>query len=276
MHTPWPRYRRAILPPARDAQTMLVEFLRHGRGTTGEPFRVGATGIVGVTNLFVGLYAARAGDQVILFDTGLDPRGRPVDRLLRALDAVRDDVRHVFLTHCHPDHVAAAPLLGNARIHAGAADAARMAGEAPPCRAAERWFRRLFSTPPVRPTDLHVDKGEVALVPGDERVLVVPLPGDTPGACAFLFRNALFVGDSLDLRGDRLRPAWGFATDDAEANLRSIASLPDRLADRDFEYVCTAHGGPTKYGEGRSMLTQAAELARNELLALEAVATRTR
>ncbi len=239
---------------------MLFEILRRGRGARSEPFEIGGTGVFGLTNLFVELYAAKVGKAVVLFDTGMDPRGRPVDRLLEALGAERGDVTDVFLTHCHPDHVAGAPLFPAARVHAGARDGPRLTGEAPPRRAAERWFRRLLPTPAVHATDLHAGTASVRV--GGESIRVLPLPGDTPGACAFLFRGILFVGDALDLRGGRLRPAWGYATDDAAENLRSIASLPDRLAELPLDFVCTAHGGPTPQGQARALLAQAADLAR--------------
>lgn len=244
---------------------MLLRILKNGRGATGEPFEIGATGVMGVTNVFVDLYAARVASGVVLFDTGMDPRGRPIDRLLEALGAKRADVTDIFLTHCHPDHVAGASLFHSARIHAGAADLPRLNGVAPPVRAAERWFRRLLPTPNVSANQLYEETTEVPV--GDASVLVLPLPGDTPGACAFLFGTALFVGDAVDLRGGELRPAFSYATDDATQNLRSIAALPGRLREQRYEFVCTAHGGPTPPGQGRGLLARVAELARATLAA---------
>src|SRR5579872_1372136 len=57
---------------------------------------------------FIGLFAARTapGAHVVIFDTGIDPQGRPIDAVLSALGATRDDVTDVFLTHGHIDHVA--------------------------------------------------------------------------------------------------------------------------------------------------------------------------
>lgn len=42
----------------------------------------GTRGVVEVRNLSVSLHARRSARGVVLFDTGLDPRGRPVDRRL--------------------------------------------------------------------------------------------------------------------------------------------------------------------------------------------------
>ena len=60
--------------------------------------------------------------RIILFDAGVDRAGAALDRLLGALDADRDDVREVFLTHGHFDHVAASPLCAQAKIRVGAPD----------------------------------------------------------------------------------------------------------------------------------------------------------
>ena len=59
---------------------------------------------------------------MILFDTGADPAGSPVDAALGALHAGRGDVTDVFLTHGHGDHTAGASGLGSAQVHLGAGD----------------------------------------------------------------------------------------------------------------------------------------------------------
>ena len=79
-------------------------------------------------------YAVRVGSKVMLFDTGADPGGHPVDAALAALGAGRNDVSDVFLTHGHGDHTAGAAGLGSAKI---ASD-----------RGTSRWRRgRRFPTP---------------------------------------------------------------------------------------------------------------------------------
>ena len=61
-------------------------------------------------NFFTEIYGVRVGDKVILFDAGVGTEGRALDALLGALNARRDDVSQVFLTHGHFDHVAASPV----------------------------------------------------------------------------------------------------------------------------------------------------------------------
>src|SRR5687767_9731120 len=72
--------------------------------------------------------AARVGTKVVLFDAGMDEQGRAVDALLKFLEASRGDVSDIFLTHGHPDHIAAVNLFPAARVHAGAAEAGWLAG----------------------------------------------------------------------------------------------------------------------------------------------------
>ena len=64
--------------------------------------------LVAVSSAGTYLYAARVGTHVVLFDTGADPAGNPVDMALAGLHAGRGDVSEVFLTHAHGDHTAAA------------------------------------------------------------------------------------------------------------------------------------------------------------------------
>src|SRR6185312_17127829 len=132
-------------------------------------------------NLFTDIYGARAGGGVILFDAGVDPAGGALDRLLAALGASRDDVREVFLTHGHFDHVAASPLCTHAKIRVGAPDVEFLAQRAPMLApAAGKLLHALFPVPPVYATDPLVGRVDVALG-GNDKVVALPTPGHTPG-----------------------------------------------------------------------------------------------
>src|ERR1041385_6996985 len=102
--------------------------------------------VVRVHTRLVDLYGARAGDRILLFDTGGDPQGRGVDALLEHMGAKRADVSHVFITHSHLDHYAAATLLRNAVVHVGAGDRPIVAHERP----TQPWLSRtLLRSKPV-------------------------------------------------------------------------------------------------------------------------------
>ena len=213
-------------------------------------------------NLFTDIYGARAGGGVILFDAGVDPAGGALDRLLGALGAGRDDVREVFLTHGHFDHVAASPLCTHAKIRVGAPDVEFLAQRTPMLApAAGKLLRALFPVPPVYATDALTGRVDVALG-GNDKVVALPTPGHTPGSYVFIFDKVLFAGDSMIIDGDRLGFAMpAFSVDPAE-NRRSLAALADALAGLDVQTVCTGHMGCTPPGRGAAMLAQLIEKAR--------------
>jgi hydroxyacylglutathione hydrolase len=229
--------------------------VRQGRSSFAAPVAV-APGILSTRSAGrIWLFAAPVGSQVLLFDTGSDPAGRPVDGLLAALGAPRAAVTHVFLTHGHPDHAGAASLFPAARLHAGAGDADLVAGRARPRKALGRIFSMVMPVPPARVSDLLA--GEVEIAVGEGRsVRALPLPGHTPGSYAFLFGGVLFVGDALNYDAGRLEPGPGIFDADPEQSHASVRALARRLADVPFEVVCTAHGGCTPPGRGRPLLAQ--------------------
>ena len=213
-------------------------------------------------NLFTDLYGARAGGGVILFDAGVDPAGGALDRLLASLGAGRGDVRDVFLTHGHFDHVAASPLCAQARIRVGAPDVAFLAQRAPTVGTfAVKSLRALFPPPPVFATDPLVGRVEVPLGGGD-KVLAIPTPGHTPGSYVFVFDKTLFAGDTLVIDGDKLGFAMAAFSIDPDANRRSVAALGEALAGLDVQTVCTGHMGCTPPGRGATMLAELVAKAR--------------
>ncbi|MBL8609627.1 MAG: MBL fold metallo-hydrolase [Myxococcales bacterium] len=236
--------------------------VRLRRGAASRPRAVGGSGVWVISNAIVDMYAVRVSGGVVLFDTGLDPRGRAVDRLLAALDATRDDVTDVFLTHAHPDHVGGAALLPRARVHAGAADAAFFERRAGFRHGAVRLFGRLVPAPPVRVDDRVDAEREIPVGDGTERVRAIPMPGDTPGALAFLVRRVLVVGDGFVRRGDSftLSPSW--TLEDPEANARSVVRLLGRARELAVTHVCTSHGGVGEGGLGGSAFEGLAREAR--------------
>ena len=201
----------------------------------------GVTGIFRVHNMLVDQYAARSGDGVVLFDAGIDARGRPLDALLGALGATRKDVRAVFLSHGHPDHFAAASRLPGVTVYVGAADVALMKGQGPGGGGVRLW-KWAFGIPDVTASELVSARHEITL-PGGERVVIIPCPGHTAGSTLQLFHGVLFVGDAFVFQHGRFESSpEHLAADPAQAR-RSIAALPGLLAGLTVTTVCTGHGG---------------------------------
>jgi hydroxyacylglutathione hydrolase len=212
-------------------------------------------------NLFTELYGARAGDGVILFDAGVDPAGGALDRLLGSLLATRSDVREVFLTHGHFDHVAATPLCVHAKVRVGAEDVEFMAKRAPAfATPMVKFLMLLYPVPPVYAT--HPLHGREEIAVGDDKVLAIPTPGHTPGSYVFVFAGVLLAGDSMIIDGDRLDFAAPIYTVDPATNRRALAALGEALDGVAVHTVCTGHQGCTPPGRGQAMLAALIERAK--------------
>lgn len=221
-------------------------------------------GLVGVTNAFgISLFAARAeaGPHVIVFDTGLDPEGRPVDALLSALKAGRDDVTDVFLTHAHADHTAGAPLLTKARVHLGAADVSLATGKQQPDALLPMLMGKALQTAPIAVNAPITGAQSFPAGAPDaagvaKTVKAFPVPGHTPGSYVFLYDGVLIAGDIMVFKQGRLEPPPRVFDPHPEENKAAIRSLKTQLENETVDVVCTAHGGCTPRGLGRNLLDE--------------------
>jgi glyoxylase-like metal-dependent hydrolase (beta-lactamase superfamily II) len=219
--------------------------------------RVAGGEVMHARAFFSDLYGVHAGGKVLLFDAGVDDEGGALDQLLLALEAKREDVSDVYLTHGHFDHVAAAPLCTQARIHVGAPDAA-MAEQKVPMLAPwpGKLLNALMPIGPVVPSD-RMPAAQARFTHGADQVIALPTPGHTPGSFVYLFRDVLFSGDSILIDGAELAFAMPAFSLDPAANRRSIAALgvalKELLGGRPLKAVCTGHMGCTPPGEAQRM-----------------------
>lgn len=229
--------------------------VRFGRTTVSAAAGVKPS-VVSVENaggIFV--FAARVGRRVLLFDTGADPNGRPIDVALGALGAGRGQVSDVFLTHGHMDHTAGVAQLPRARVHLGAGDMDLAAGRSSP-EAMMVWLLSLvMPAPPATVTDPLAGPASIDVGAG-KTVKALPVPGHTPGSYAFLHDGVLFVGDIMIYRQGRLEPTPSLFDAHPADNRAAIRSLSRQLAGETVDVVCTAHGGCTPKGLGRILLDE--------------------
>ncbi len=201
-------------------------------------------------NGFVDFYGAKNGARVLLFDSGTDPIGRGLDALLGSLSASRDEVKDVFLTHGHGDHLGGASLLRGASVHVGAKDAGLVDGSDLPLK--NRVFNLLqpwggFKVQPIEGTvDVPVGEGKT--------VKAIPVPGHTPGSYFYLWEKVLFVGDTLAYEKGVLTTAPEFFNVDPAQLKQSIADLGKTLRGVQFDRICTGHGGCTPPAETKKLL----------------------
>jgi len=209
--------------------------------------------VVHVRNGFVDFYAAKNGARVLLFDAGTDPLGRALDALLLQDSARRDDVTDLFLTHGHGDHLGAAALLLNAKVHAGAKDAGLVDGSDLPLKMRVMgWLQPSGKVHVSDPLDGVADVN----VGAGQTVKAIPIPGHTPGSYFYLWEKVLFTGDSINYDGKtgQLVPAPDLFNSDTAELRRSLAALATTLKNVKFERLCTGHGGCTNPANTRQLL----------------------
>lgn len=200
-------------------------------------------------------------DGLRLVDTGI---GLAANRILDQLTASGrrpTDVREIWLTHAHPDHVGSLGKLKavtGAQIVASAVEKPIVEGVVPvprPDPASLPLPARLIPSSETRYKGLSVDRtvedGEV-LAGGWS---VVATPGHAPGHISFWHaqKRALILGDVL-MNVAGLHFPLASATVDMEQNARSLR----RLLDLDAQVVCFGHGQPILQGGGEALRSFAA------------------
>ena len=161
-----------------------------------------------------------------LVDSGMDAEARAIRSALRERGAEAREVRFIFITHAHGDHIGGIPSFPDAVVYAMGADAGAIR------RAHSRDVRVLAD-------------GDVVKAAGTE-VEVFALPGHTQGSAAYLACDVLFLGDSAAAAYDGSVSANRLFSWEPEANEESLAALVRRLRGRanDVRQIAFGHQGP--------------------------------
>ena len=198
--------------------------------------------------------ASLRGVDVVLIDTGIDSEGALLHASLDGAHVVQ-----VWVTHGHIDHWAAAHTFV---LEDGRPTPVFVHRDDIPFMDLRRQHRsvmatlgqRLLPLPPL-PQDLRPftggDRLHARTAQGAVEAAAIHLPGHTPGASAFHFKNVLFSGDTL------VAPQFGgvcavqgfLVTDDETTAWRSLRTLRDV----DFEILLDGNYGRT---DGAASLVQ--------------------
>ena len=204
----------------------------------------------------VNVYVFQTVDGVAVLDTGFPGS---VPKILQALGAIGKspaELKHILLTHCHPDHIGSAAALKRvtgASVLAHPLDKPKMeAGTTmrEPMCASPGWRNRLLArmlsgrvatVEQVTVDHLLEDGDSPSFLPD---LTAIHIPGHCHGQLAFLWHRhggVLFPADACVNRRGLTLPV---ATEDPQLALASLA----RLATFDFDKICVMHGKPIMQG----------------------------
>lgn len=190
------------------------------------------------------VYLARTSDGIVAIDLGWWGSTREISRRLRELGTSPKEVRHVFLTHSHRDHIGAWRLVRGSQFYLSQAELPRLIGG----QTHEAWIPRLAEQ--LKPSELPHDgdlrvltfSRDTVFVLGRDTLFAFVVPGHTAGSAAYLFRGVLFLGDAATFSR-----FWGFGparrgyTDNRALAVESLRRLWSRLPSGSVHHVCTAH-----------------------------------
>lgn len=185
-------------------------------------------------------------DGLTLVDTGTT---KGVDALLRAItDMGRalSDIKRIVLTHAHPDHVQAAPILREqtgARVLIHHADAAWLSLGRVPAEGRSGTGARNYDRLPVAhwtPFDADETVDDADVIDGSGGLRVIHTPGHSPGHIALLHEptRALLTGDAV-FHNKRLGLGPSTFAADPTAQAASLTRIP-----ADVTAVGFGHGDP--------------------------------
>ena len=189
----------------------------------------------------------------VLVDTGLPDSADKILRALEGLGKQPRDVRHIILTHAHPDHIGSAAALRKATgaatyLHSRDVSIAKNGGPFRPLTPApglltkvmfKLFVGELAGVEPVT-VDYVIANDHDLPIPGGLRA--IHTPGHCAGQVALLWPEhggVLFAADAcLNLLG----LGWSLGYEDLEEGGRSLQKL-SRL---EFQVACFGHGKPIR------------------------------
>jgi glyoxylase-like metal-dependent hydrolase (beta-lactamase superfamily II) len=189
-----------------------------------------------------------------LIDTGFPTSAEGILAAIRQAGKQPADIRHILVTHAHPDHIGSLAALKRATgaaiyMHPLDAPIARTGGPFRPLTPAPGLMAnlmfRLFIRPPGpiegAQIDHLVEDGDVLPIAGG--LAAVHSPGHCAGHLAFLWarEGVLFAGDTCS---NLPRLGLSIVYEDLEVGKQSLA----KLAKLDFEVACFGHGKAIQRG----------------------------
>ena len=190
------------------------------------------------------IYLARTTDGVLAIDLGWWGHEAALASALRDLGATPADVRHVFLTHSHRDHIGAWRTVRQARFHLAEAELSRLFGDSAHRAVIPRLVDRLNDPDLPRPGELAIAtfSRDTTYLVGRDTLRAYLVSGHTAGTAVYLFRGVLFLGDAVTYsRFGGFAVAKRGYSDNRRAAADNLDKLWERLPREGVRYACTAH-----------------------------------
>ncbi len=166
----------------------------------------------------------------------IDP-GNKCEIILKEIEKENVNVGHIFLTHCHYDHIECLEELRKV-LNAKVVSTFECNNN---IQSASKNLSSFFSDViQASPADIIVNDNDITAV-GDMSVKTITTPGHTNGGACYLIGDELFSGDTLFLRSVG---RWDFPTGDENVLRNSIKNKLYTLDDNVI--VHPGHGNDTK------------------------------
>jgi hydroxyacylglutathione hydrolase len=171
-------------------------------------------GVFAIRDDFVNFYLVKDSDSYVAIDSGNNPKN--VAGELKKLNIDPLQIKAVFLTHTHMDHIAGLRIFTNAKIYLSKDEK--------------------FNYKRLNP----MNDGETVNI-GSINIKCIFTPGHTTGSACYLVNgNLLFSGDNLSLKDGSAETFNNFFNSDTKRQITSLAKLKNLDT---IKFVFTAHYG---------------------------------
>ena len=172
--------------------------------------------------------------EAALFDVG-----GPIDALVGKIKEEELNLKYLFCTHLHFDHV-----MGLKEIRDKFPEA-KLACNKNELDVLENMgkFARLFEfdSSSIGEIDIYIEDNQIFQL-GDLEIKTILSPGHTPGSICFLFENHLISGDVLFKRGVGRTDFYGGSFTELQKSILNLFELPENT------HVYPGHGEKTDIG----------------------------